>query len=73
MSRAPTTFRQRDVTAAVKAVTAAGYEVLRVEVDKQGRITVVTTKGTLEPVGEGNYFDEKLKHGEDRDPEPSPV
>ena len=48
MSRAPTTFRQRDVTAAVKAVTAAGYEVLRVEVDKEGRIVVVTTKGALE-------------------------
>ena len=49
MSRGPTTFRQRDVVAAVKAVTAAGYDVLRVEVDKAGRIIVTTTKGTIEP------------------------
>ena len=48
MSRGPATFRQRDVAAAIKAVTAAGYEVLRVEVDKSGKIVVVTTKGAVE-------------------------
>jgi hypothetical protein len=48
MSRGPTTFRKRDVTAAVEAVTTAGYEVLRVEVGKDGRIIVVTSKGTVE-------------------------
>jgi hypothetical protein len=59
MSRGPTTFRQRDITAAVKAVTAAGYQVVRVEVDKVGKITVITTRGTLEPPD--NFFDEKLR------------
>jgi hypothetical protein len=49
VSRGPQTFKQRDVVAAVKAVTAAGYNVLRVEVDKGGRIVVVTTKGAVEP------------------------
>lgn len=48
MSRGPQTFRARDMTMAVKAVTAAGYEVLRVEVDKAGKIVVVTTKGVVE-------------------------
>ena len=48
MSRGPTTFRARDMTMAVKAVTAAGYQVLRVEVDKTGKIVVVTTKGAVE-------------------------
>jgi hypothetical protein len=60
MSRGPTTFRQRDVVAAVKAVTAAGYDVLRVEVDKAGRIVVVTTKGAVEPpepVADQNEWD----------------
>lgn len=42
MSRGPSTFRQRDVTAAIKAVVAAGVEVARVEVDKNGKIVVVT-------------------------------
>jgi len=41
MSRAPQTFRQRDVTKAVKGVTAAGVMVAKVEVDKAGKIVVV--------------------------------
>ena len=41
MSRAPQTFRQRDLTRAVRAVTAAGMSVAKVEVDKDGRIVVV--------------------------------
>jgi hypothetical protein len=44
MSRGPATFRQRDLTAAVKAVLAAGCEVARVEIDKEGKIVVVTRK-----------------------------
>ena len=44
MSRGPRTFRQRDVTKAVKAVVAAGVHVARVEVDKTGKIIVVTGK-----------------------------
>ena len=41
MSRVPSTFRQRDLTAAVKAMIAAGQKVTRVEVDKDGRIVVM--------------------------------
>jgi hypothetical protein len=41
MSRRPTTFRQRDLTAAVKGAIAAGCAVARVEVDKDGRIVVI--------------------------------
>lgn len=44
MSRAPSTFRQRDVTAAVKAVVAAGLPVARAEIDKDGKIVVVAGK-----------------------------
>jgi hypothetical protein len=54
MSRGPTTFRQRDVAAAVRAVTAAGYEVLRVEVDKTGKIVVVTTREAVDEVPDAN-------------------
>lgn len=39
--RAPSSFKQRDMTRAVRAVVAAGVEVARVEVDKDGRIVVV--------------------------------
>ena len=34
MPRAPCTFRQRDVTAALKAVRDAGVDVARIEIDK---------------------------------------
>ena len=57
MSRAPSTFRQRDVTAAVKAVVAAGVEVRRVEVDKDGKIIVVIGK-PQEPDGQDRLANE---------------
>jgi hypothetical protein len=41
MSRHPTTFRQRDLTASIKGVMAAGCAVARVEVGKDGKIIVV--------------------------------
>lgn len=44
MSRAPSTFRQRDVTAAMKAVRDAGFDVARVEIDKAGKIVILTGK-----------------------------
>jgi hypothetical protein len=47
MARAPSTFRQADVTKAVKAVRAAGVDVLRVELARDGRIVIVT--GEPEP------------------------
>lgn len=44
MSRGRCTFRQRDLTAAVKAVEAAGVGVARVEVDKDGKIIIIPGK-----------------------------
>ena len=42
MGRGPATVKQGDVKAAVKAVINAGCYVERVEVDKNGTITVLT-------------------------------
>jgi hypothetical protein len=41
MARGNCTFKQRDATAAVKAVVAAGCKVTRVEVEKDGKIIVI--------------------------------
>ena len=51
MSRAPSTFRQQDVTRAVKAVVAAGVGIARVEIDKAGKITIIAL--SAEPNGKG--------------------
>jgi hypothetical protein len=59
MARAPSTFRQQDVTRAVKAVTAAGVHIARVEIDKAGKIVIITADTTVQPgeVGEANEWD----------------
>ena len=63
MGHGPCTFKQRDVIAAVKAARAAGVEVARVEVDKDGKIIVVAGKPSCE-TGKtgGNPWDEVLSH-----------
>lgn len=63
MSRGPTTFRQRDAAALIKAAKAAGLTVVRVEAGKDGKIVVVTAE---QPVAEAtelgrNEWDDVLK------------
>jgi hypothetical protein len=43
MARAPSTFRQQDVTRAIRAAAAAGVDIARVEVTKAGTIVIVAT------------------------------
>jgi hypothetical protein len=57
MARAPSTFRQQDVTRAVKAVAAAGVGIARVEIDKSGKIVIVTVDAPSTP-GEGRETNE---------------
>jgi hypothetical protein len=64
MARAPSAFRQRDVTRAVKAVTAAGVGIARVEIDKAGKITIITA--TAPVVGSNDDLDLELQQWEAR-------
>jgi hypothetical protein len=59
MARAPSTFRQQDVTRAVKAVSAAGVHIARVEIDKSGKIVIITAGPTDRPgdMTEANEWD----------------
>jgi hypothetical protein len=57
MARAPSTFRQQDVTRAVKAVTAAGVGIARVEIDKAGKITIITSSEERSSDREANEWD----------------
>ena len=58
MSRAPSTFRQRDVTRAIRAVIAAGVDIerIRVEITKAGSIIVTASDGRDDDRG-GNEWD----------------
>jgi hypothetical protein len=44
LGRGSCIFKQRDLTKAVKAVAAAGLEIARVEVDREGKIIIVAGK-----------------------------
>jgi len=57
MTRAPSTFRQQDVTRAVKAVAAAGVHIARIEIDKAGKIVIITT-GVADQPGESTEVNE---------------
>jgi hypothetical protein len=50
--RRPCLFKERDVTRATKAVLAAGLEIARVQINKDGAIVVVPGK-----LGEGSNGD----------------
>ena len=56
VARAPSTFRQQDVTRAIKAVAAAGVSIARVEIDKAGKIVIVTASDARPDDG-GNEWD----------------
>jgi hypothetical protein len=52
MSRVPSNFRQRDVTRAVRAVTKAGVDIARVEIEG-GKIAIIVSKvGAAQPADE---------------------
>ena len=48
MTRRPCTFRQTDVTRALKGAEAAGVEVNRIEIDQDGKIVLVTGTNSSE-------------------------
>lgn len=63
MARGNCTFRQRDLTAAVRAVAKAGVELARIEIDPNGKIVLVTgTAGSHEV----NDLDRELAEHEAR-------
>lgn len=58
MARGPATFRERDVTAAIRAAIKAGQEVYRVEIGKGGEIRIITSREAVPATPAGNPWDE---------------
>jgi hypothetical protein len=48
--RGPASFRQSDVTRAIRATRKAGVVPSRVEIDRNGKIIIIA--GTADPVGD---------------------
>jgi hypothetical protein len=59
MARAPYTFRQLDVTRAIKATKAAGVDIARIEIARDGKIVIITAPeaAVQVEVGEDNEWD----------------
>jgi hypothetical protein len=53
MSRAPTKFRQADITKAIQGATKAGLSVSRVEIDATGKIVVICAEGAPDQSADG--------------------
>jgi hypothetical protein len=49
MARAPANFRQADVTRALRAAKAAGVDIARIEIAKDGRIVIIAAGDRLVP------------------------
>ena len=65
MSRAPYSFKQRDMTRALKAVVAAGLAIARVEVDRDGKIVIVPgTPGVTTNLAHGTRLSLIWNHDE---------
>jgi hypothetical protein len=58
MSRGPYTFRQTDLTRAIKGARAAGIDVARIEIEKDGRIVILPTQSAAVPETARNEWDE---------------
>jgi hypothetical protein len=56
--RRPCVFKQRDVTKALRAVAAAGMEIDRVEVGRDGKIVIFTAQSSESSDGAANEWDE---------------
>lgn len=70
MSRSPTTFKQSDVTRALKATLAAGLQVMRIEIDKDRIIVIPGTASdqVLGPAGGVDDLDRELDEFKSRRP-----
>jgi hypothetical protein len=65
VTRGPSTFKQTDLVRALKGAKEAGMDVERVEIDKAGKIVMVTGKPSADsPELSENPWDEVL----DEDP-----
>ena len=57
MGKGPAKFTKRDVKTAVSAVSEAGCNVIRVEIDKNGKIVILTGNAQAQDQSPDNEWD----------------
>jgi hypothetical protein len=57
MARGKLTFKQKDLTRALRAASAAGRQVQRFEIDREGKIVVFVSKPEQREEAGGNEWD----------------
>jgi hypothetical protein len=58
MTRAPSVFRQQDLTKAIRGATKAGVNIARIEIARDGKIVIITaTEAARIGGGEENSWD----------------
>jgi hypothetical protein len=57
MARPPSTFRQSDITKAIRAARKAGVENVRVEITKDGKLVIITGTAAEPAQAEMNEWD----------------
>jgi hypothetical protein len=55
MPRGPATYRKRDLDIALRAAREAGLTVVRVEVDRDGRIIIATSAEPANSINENEW------------------
>jgi hypothetical protein len=60
MARGPSTFRQHDVTKAIKGAAAAGVNIVRIEIAKDGRIVIIAAAEAASPDEGVNEWDNAI-------------
>jgi hypothetical protein len=60
MARAPSAFKQGDVTRAVKGAIAAGLDITRVEIDRTGKIVIQLGNGGAKEQAAPDDLDREL-------------
>ncbi len=65
MGHGPCTFKEVDVTRAIKAAEKSGKEVVRAEIEKNGKIVLVFNRGSEGPAStERNEWDEVIRRAD---------
>jgi hypothetical protein len=64
MARAPSTFRQADVTRAIRAARAGGVDIGRIEIATDGRIVIIAGTAAPSDALDRELEDFQVRHGQ---------